>query len=454
MSISVIVVTYKRPILIRDCLASLAAQTLKPDEVIVVDNNPPDSPDTEICVYASRLAITCRYQQGKNRSIAAGRNTGIRAAQGETVVFIDDDCIADTQWLEKISAAYLRHPRSSAVGGRIENASPDKRLARLQQYIHTLWFNLLHSPPGAPLSFSRLYSSAQNAHEVSSLTTNNISYKKNIFGAVGYFNERLLTNEDAEFNARLCASGRSIIYEPSAVVYHLHRGSLWQYICQSFAFGRGLRQWGRAGLYNNSLIRLGLRKKARFLAALALYPFFLLFRFRCVADSLIVLPVFLIRETAVCLGYCCGFQGFGSSDYTEPCPSKESGFFALSLQQDYVPPLKGLGEVYEIYSVNRLKKRLLAIDPQGKLYLASRKGVCEEDCRRLEKEICDGGRWIKEKGFVDAPPWRSRPRHGRSAALRHKWILWFARPLLRALVAFEFLWRRKAHMVYYFACKR
>jgi len=448
-TVSVIIVTFKRPGRLKQCLASLAQQSVKPDEIIVVDNDPSEINKKQFCAYAEWLKPALCYIPGKNGRIASGRNAGARLCRGEIAAFIDDDCIAEKSWVENIKAAYRRYPESSAIGGRVENARADKVIPRLQQYIHVLWFNLLHPCPRNDGGLRRLYVLPGESYPVSSLTTNNLSYRKNALAAAGYFNESLVTNEDAELNLRITKAGGRILYDPAVTVYHCHRRSLRAYIGQSFAFGRGLRQWGeRQGLQANSLLGLRLKEKCRYAAAMFLYPLYILICLRKPVDALLVLPVFLIREACVSLGYF--WPGsFGDPQIAAASPETPPGFFQLRLDEQYAPQVKGLGELYEIRSVNRLKRRLLRRCPEGVLFLAARRGLTCEACRCLEEKIRRDACVIVEKGLVDAPPWPSRPRKAPSLAVRQKWLMSLAGPLLGVLVNFEFLWRRKAHMAYY-----
>ncbi|MEP2706528.1 MAG: glycosyltransferase family A protein [Roseibium sp.] len=53
------------------------------------------------------------------KGLSGARNTGIQNAQGDIIAFLDDDAIAQPNWLEKIAAVY-DDPSIMAVGGHIE----------------------------------------------------------------------------------------------------------------------------------------------------------------------------------------------------------------------------------------------------------------------------------------------------------------------------------------------
>lgn len=102
MKISVVIPTYKRPELLDRLLASIAQQTQKPDEVIVVDDC--SKMDDKYLEVIERHK-TSPYQLGflsleKNSGAPTARNTGINLAKGEWVALVDDD----DEWLpEKLS---------------------------------------------------------------------------------------------------------------------------------------------------------------------------------------------------------------------------------------------------------------------------------------------------------------------------------------------------------------
>ena len=108
--ISVIVCTYNGQRTIRDCLNGLGKLQYPNFEVIVVDDGSIDETAAMAEGYGFRLIRT------ENRGLGSARNTGLAAATGEIVVYIDDDAWPDPHWLVYIAAAF-RNPAWAAVGG-------------------------------------------------------------------------------------------------------------------------------------------------------------------------------------------------------------------------------------------------------------------------------------------------------------------------------------------------
>ncbi|PIS42621.1 MAG: hypothetical protein COT24_02375 [Candidatus Kerfeldbacteria bacterium CG08_land_8_20_14_0_20_40_16] len=124
----------------------------------------------------------------------------------------------------------------------------------------------------------------------------------------------------------------------------------------------------------------------------------------------------------------------------------------ISLSQSYQREIFGLGEVYEIMSVERLRKKLLKKHSYGTLYLASNqqhnnRGVVLEE---LAKQLAGQNYSILAKGFVDSPPWRSAPLEKEIKKSYNKLIIAAAKIIFYLLIKIEFLWqgRKKSHMVF------
>ncbi len=91
--VSVIIPTYNRADMLDEALRSVFAQTYKDFEVIVVDDGSTDHTRSVVDKYPHRV----RYVHQENQGHALAKNTGIAAADGGYIAFLDDD---DT-WLPR-----------------------------------------------------------------------------------------------------------------------------------------------------------------------------------------------------------------------------------------------------------------------------------------------------------------------------------------------------------------
>ena len=118
-TVSVVIPAYNAEGTIEDCLNSLLAQTCPPQEIIVVDDGSDDS--TRECVSrfstVKLLPLVGRYGAG------GARNAGAEVARGEILAFLDSDCTAPIDWIERIEAVFEKHPELGAAGGGYRHSS-------------------------------------------------------------------------------------------------------------------------------------------------------------------------------------------------------------------------------------------------------------------------------------------------------------------------------------------
>ncbi len=120
-----IIPTCNRRAILGRCLEALAGQTHPSYEVIVVDDCSNDDTPELLAEFATahpdlRLRpLRNQCHLGANPS----RNRGIRAAAGELVAFLDSDCMAEPDWLERLTDG-LADDRVAAVTGRVNDPPP------------------------------------------------------------------------------------------------------------------------------------------------------------------------------------------------------------------------------------------------------------------------------------------------------------------------------------------
>ena len=117
--VSVIIPTYKRAQMLPRAIDSVLAQTYENVEVVVVDDN---NPDTEWRIETEKLMEPYEHnpkvkyiKHAKNSNGAVARNTGIRCAKGDIVTFLDDDDYYDEEKVTKQVDYLLKHPEKRAV---------------------------------------------------------------------------------------------------------------------------------------------------------------------------------------------------------------------------------------------------------------------------------------------------------------------------------------------------
>ena len=103
--ISVIVPVYNTVKYLPQCLDSLAGQSLKNFEVILVDNNSTDESAALLKEYCKKFPEKFVALKEKTPGASAARNAGVRMAKGEYLVFVDSDDYVALDMLEKIVAA-------------------------------------------------------------------------------------------------------------------------------------------------------------------------------------------------------------------------------------------------------------------------------------------------------------------------------------------------------------
>jgi glycosyltransferase involved in cell wall biosynthesis len=211
--LSVIIPTCNRCETLAMCLQALADQRLAAGafETLVVDDG---SSDRTGEVARGMASAGVRYLKQPNRGPAAARNTGIRSARGDIVLFIGDDILATADLVgEHLRWHTERYPGEHvAVLGRV-TWSP--RLT-VSPFMHWLehggpqfgFYRFIHDRPVPP----------------GDLYTANVSYKRAFLEQNGLFDEDFphAAFEDSELGLRLAARGLVGVYHEGALGYHHH----------------------------------------------------------------------------------------------------------------------------------------------------------------------------------------------------------------------------------------
>jgi GT2 family glycosyltransferase len=247
--LTVAVATCGRPEGLARCLQALAAGSVRPGEVIVVDQAP--TAQARAVVVGSR-GLAARYVEQPRLGLSASRNLALASATTPLLAVTDDDCAPHEGWVAALAAALARHPVPAAVTGPIVAVGP--------------------RPPGAHAVSLRVASAGVD-HRGRVLPWHvgsgaNFAAHTAVLERHAGWDERLGVGspgraaEDTDLLYRIMRAGGTVRWEPGAIVAHE-----WQTRARrmetrtSYAFGIG----ALCGLW----LRRGDPYAARMLAAYA-----------------------------------------------------------------------------------------------------------------------------------------------------------------------------------------
>ncbi|WP_338728725.1 glucosyl-dolichyl phosphate glucuronosyltransferase [Haladaptatus sp. DJG-WS-42] len=216
MRVSVVLCTYSLDLYdaFEEAAESILAQTHPNHELIIVVDGTPEVYERVLEDYGARDDVRI-HLNSENRGLLASRNTGAELADGDVVAFIDDDAVADPDWLAELVSVYEDHD-ALAAGGRM---TPE-------------W--VAGKPTFLPAEFYWLIGVthrgfADGPGEVRNTFGSNLSFKRDVFSELGGFDtaiggrkgDKNLQGGETELCARLRQRYDSgVYYTPDARVAH------------------------------------------------------------------------------------------------------------------------------------------------------------------------------------------------------------------------------------------
>ena len=278
---SIIIPTYQRSAQLRRCLEGITRLDfpLKNFEVVIVDDGSPESPEKILLPFTRRLEII--LLNSRHAGPAAARNKGAARANGEFLVFTDDDCIPAPGWLQTYSKCLADTP-DALMGGSVINGLPGNPFSNTSQLLSEYLYGYYN----------------RERNDARFLMSCNMAVKKDRFRMTGGFDTDFhrAGGEDRAFCSNWLQNGYRMIYAPEAAVVHFHALTFRTFLLQHFAYGRG------AFIYHRKLSRRGNAEGGEpllFYLNLLKYPYGVPFTIK----QNLFAALFFMSQVAVATGY-------------------------------------------------------------------------------------------------------------------------------------------------------
>jgi glycosyltransferase involved in cell wall biosynthesis len=205
--LSVLVCTKNRPAMLHAAVESILRQSFRDFELIVVDQSTSGESKARLEGFGDPRLV---YIWTDTVGLARSRNIAIRASRAEIIVFTDDDCVCDEDWLASIVEEYRRDGSIAGVYGRVlpyGPARPGLRCVCTNESLERRVYD-------RPISHILLGGGC------------NFSFRKEVFRQIGLYIESLGAGtwmgggEDAEFMHRALLHRTRILYSPEPLTYH------------------------------------------------------------------------------------------------------------------------------------------------------------------------------------------------------------------------------------------
>jgi len=220
--VSIIVLTHNKSPLTRRCLASLLKSTYRPLEIVAVDNASADDTPAVLERFAgeaSAAGVAFRVvRNAHNVGCSTGRNQGIATAQGEFVLFVDNDVLLRTaSWAQQMIAAFRDDETLGVVGPKLVYPFPPYLIQFAGGDVSPTG-RVRFAGRGDPRDDPRF----ARPRFVQCFITACMMVPRAVIDRVGCFDEAFnpIQYEDIDYCYRVRELGRRVLYLPAVEFYH------------------------------------------------------------------------------------------------------------------------------------------------------------------------------------------------------------------------------------------
>lgn len=216
MKVTVAICTHNRAKDTGEAIVSVLTQSFDKEEIeiLVIDNRSTDNTAQVVNGFQRRHGSMVRYFHENKLGLSVARNRAIREANGEFILFLDDDALASSHWVQHIVDVFERDTAIGCVGGKIDpiwEADEPDWIPEEYRSVFTIldYSNGVREMPSPSIPYGA-----------------NVAFRMSVFNGIKPFREdlgrvgtNLLSSEESELIARL-RERYKVYYSSYALVRH------------------------------------------------------------------------------------------------------------------------------------------------------------------------------------------------------------------------------------------
>jgi len=218
--VSIVIVNYNGKVYLENCLSSIAKSTFKSYEIILVDNASKDGSVDFVKKYSPWVKV---IQNEENLGFAEGNNIGAKHANGDYILFLNNDTEVTSRWLEQMVEVAGTDSSIGICGSKVLLLDRKNIIDVIGGFLCDIYGSGLYALGHLTVDHHQY----DSIRDIFSVVGACLLIRRKVFEEIGGFDSRyFILGEDIDLSWRAQLAGYRVIVNPLAVIYHKSMGTI------------------------------------------------------------------------------------------------------------------------------------------------------------------------------------------------------------------------------------